>query len=379
MAKSKKSSDENDIGAGEDALKKVNEYVAKDANEGSIKRKSFSLKDYKKEKGLDNVKFKPQEWLPFPRAFVDATGLIGTPLGAITLLRGHSNSSKTTSLLISAIECQKKNILPVFIITEMKWSWEHAKLMGLKFDEVKNSRGEIEGYDGFFIYTDRGKLRTIEDVAEFINHLLDEQEKGLLPYDLCFMWDSIGSIPCQMSVEKGKNNNEWNAGAMSVQFGGHINQRIVCSRKDDYPYTNTLICTNKIWVLKPSVPMGQPTMKNKGGDTMFSDASIVITFGNIATAGMNPIKATKNGKEVLFGYRVKVQIEKNHINGISTTNKIIVTPTGYIADDKNEIDRYKKANLGYFMTLLGETDGDFDTVEESAEPDIIVDEPNDID
>lgn len=342
-----------------------------------IRKKFFSLSDYKRDKGLDNVKFKRQEWLPFSPAFIAATGLVGCPLGGITNIRGHSNVGKTTALLSAGCEAQKRKILPVFIITEMKWSWEHAKLMGLSFDEIKNDKGEIEGYDGFFIYTDRSKVKTIEDVAAFINELLTEQEKGNLPYDLCFLWDSIGSVPCQMSVEKGKNNNEWNAGAMSVQFGGHINQRIVCSRKEDYPYTNTLICTNKIWVRKPDSPMGQPTMKNKGGETMFSDASVVMTFGNIAVAGMNSIKATKNGKEVLFGYRVRVQIEKNHINGISTTNKIIVTPTGFIADDKAEIERYKKENIAYFMSLLGESDGDFDTVEESAEPDAIVEEPND--
>ena len=180
-----------------------------------------------------------------------------------------------------------------------------------------------------------------------------------------------------MSIEKGKNNNEWNAGAMSVQFGSHVNQRIVYSRKEDFPYINTFVCVNKIWVRKADSPMGQPTMKNKGGDTMFYDASLIINFGNIATAGINKIKATKNGKEVLFGTRVRVQIEKNHINGISTTNKIIVTPTGYIADDKNEIEKYKKENLSYFMTLLGEGGGDFETViEEDVQKDVYDAEPD---
>ena len=345
---------------------------------GVIAKKNFDLAAYKKTKGLDNVKFKPQEWLRFQDAFIKATGIQGIPLGNIVLLRGHSNSSKSTALLSAACEAQKKNVLPVFIVTEMKWSWEHAKLMGLQYEEIKNDKGEVETYDGFFLYADRGKLKTIEDVAAFINNLLDEQEKGHLPYDLLFLWDSIGSVPCQMSVEKGKNNNEWNAGAMSVQFGSHVNQRIVYSRKDDYPYINTLVCVNKIWIRKPDNPMGQPTMKNKGGDTMYYDASLIIDFGNIATAGINKIKATKNGKEVLFGSRVRISIEKNHINGISTTNKVIVTPTGYIEDDKKAIDDYKKANLPYFMTLLGETDGNFDTVIEDEESnDVYESEPED--
>ena len=48
-----------------------------------------------------------------------------------------------------------------------------------------------------------------------------------------FLWDSIGSVPCEMSVKSNKNNNEWNAGAMSTQFGNNVNQRIV-----HYPVKN---------------------------------------------------------------------------------------------------------------------------------------------
>jgi hypothetical protein len=82
--------------------------------------------------------------------------------------------------------------------------------------------------------------------------LQNEQKKGNLPYDLAFFWDSIGSIPCAMSVEKLKNNNEWNAGAMSTQFGNTVNQSIVMSRKESSPYTNTLVCINKFGQLKPN-------------------------------------------------------------------------------------------------------------------------------
>ncbi len=48
-------------------------------------------------------------------------------------------------------------------------------------------------------------IHTIEDVAAFILDLLDEQKKGNLPYDLMFLWDSIGSVPCELSVRSNKN------------------------------------------------------------------------------------------------------------------------------------------------------------------------------
>jgi len=263
-------------------------------------------------------------------------------------------------------------ILPVFIITEMKWSWEHAKLMGLEIEEkYDETTGELTSIDGEFIYADRPQLKSIEGVAHFINKLLDDQEKGKLPHDLLFLWDSVGSIPCEMSIEKGKNNNEWNAGAMSVQFGNHVNQRIVASRKADYPFTNSLICVNKAWVRKPSNPMGQPKMEYKGGTTMKYDSSMLIICGNEATAGINKIKATKNGKDITFANRVSIKIDKNHVNGISTGGKIIITPTGFILDDKKEIDKYKVDNMDYFQKVLGDGEGAIVTTIEESEDGVV--------
>jgi RecA/RadA recombinase len=83
-----------------------------------------------------NVKFKEQKWIPFSKALQNSISVTGAPVGHITLLRGHSNTGKTTALLELAISAQKMNILPVFIITEMKWSWEHARTMGFQIDDV---------------------------------------------------------------------------------------------------------------------------------------------------------------------------------------------------------------------------------------------------
>jgi RecA/RadA recombinase len=188
--------------------------------------KPFDLDSFKKSKFLsESSKFKKQRWIPFSPAVQDALSIPGIPMGHVTIARGGSDTGKTTLLIEAAVSAQQMEVLPVFIITEMKWSWEHAKMMGLQVEDViDEDTGEVVDYKGFFIYTDRSSITTIEDVASFINDLLDEQKKGNLPYDICFFWDSIGSIPCKMSVEKSSNNNEWNAGAMSVQFGNFINQ-----------------------------------------------------------------------------------------------------------------------------------------------------------
>jgi len=331
--------------------------TAKTASE--IIKSGFSLDKFKKNKGFSNssVKFKEQDWIKVSQAFQDITSLPGIPAGHITLLRGHSDTGKTTLLLEAAVNAQKAGVLPVFIITEMKWSWPHAQTMGLEVEEVVDeTTGEITDYQGFFLYADRGTLNTIEDVSAYILDLIDEQKKGNLPYDLCFFWDSVGSVPCELSVRSNKNNNEWNAGAMSTQFGNNLNQKILLSRKEGNKYTNTLVAINKVWTMKPEHPMGQPKLQNKGGMAMWYDATLIITFGNITNPGTSKIKAIAKGKEYEFAKKTKVQIEKNHINGIQSRGSIVMTQHGFIEDEKKAIDKYKDTYKGSWTNILGSAD-----------------------
>ena len=330
-------------------------------------KSNFDLNKFKTKKGLDkNVKFKDQQWIPLSPAFQEVSSIPGIPMGHIVMLRGHSDTGKTTAMIEAAVSAQTNGILPVFIITEMKWNWDHAVQMGLDINITRDPEtNEVIDYEGNFIYVDRETLNSIEDVAAFIMDLMDEQKKGNLPYDLLFLWDSIGSIPCDLSIRSNKNNNEWNAGAMSTQFGNNVNQKIVMSRKESSPYTNTLVVVNKVWTLKPESPMGQPKLMNKGGYAMWYDATFVITFGNVMSAGTNKIKAIKNGKEVEFAKRTNLQIDKNHVNGITTRGKIIMTPHGFIMDDEKAIKEYKNMYAEEWARILG--GGDFSIIEENEE------------
>lgn len=333
----------------------------------SIKQ-GFDLDNFKKSKFLNNnVAFKKQKWIPFTKSLQDALGIPGVPMGGITLLRGHSNTGKSTTLSEIAAESQKLGILPVYIITEMKHDWEFPRKLGFQMEEVVDeSTGEIVDYKGFFMYVDRGSLNSIEDMSGFIADLLSEQALGKLPYDLLFLIDSIGSIPCRMSIEAKNNNPQWNAAAYSQQFGNFINQRITLSRKENQPYTNTLVAVNKIWVSPAETRFSQPKMRNKGGDTMFYDASLILTFGNITNSGVSKIKATKNSKEVEFATRTKVSCDKNHVTGITTKSTIIMTPHGFIEDSPKAIEKYKKEHSGEWASILG-TSGELKIIEDTSE------------
>jgi hypothetical protein len=319
-------------------------------------KSSFSLDKFKQNKGLSsNVKFKEQKWIPFSPALQEALSIPGCPMGHIVMVRGKSNTGKSTTSIELAVSAQKMGILPVLIITEMKHDWNHWKTMGFEInDVVDESTGEVIDQDGFFIYRDRSTLNSIEDIAAFIIDLLTEQKKGNLPYDLFFMWDSVGSIPCQMSIEQGKNNPMWNAGAIATQFGNFINQQIVMSRKESSKYTNTLFIVNKVGVAPALTPMSQPKMTNKGGDTFYYDSSLCLTFGNITNAGTSKIEATKDKKKVEFALRTKIACDKNHINGITTKGTIISTTHGFIKDDPNAVKKYKEEHSHEWVDILGQ-------------------------
>lgn len=333
----------------------------------SKKSSSYSLDNFKKSKNLlEGAKFKKQEWIPLSPAFNAAIGLPGLPKGHITVIRGHSDTGKTTAMVEAAISAQAIGILPVFIITEMKWSFEHAAEMGLAVQSTPDPEtGEIV-YSGDFLYIDRSSLNTIEDVAAFIIDILSEQKKGNLPYELMFLWDSAGSIPSLQSVESGKNNAMWNAAAMSIQFGNFINQLFPLSRKASNMYTNTFVVVNKIRVEYPMAnPMEKPKMRNKGGDVMYWDATLVVTFGNITNSGVSKIEATKDKKTVVFAKKTKISVDKNHITESTTSSRIVMTAHGFIEDTPSAIEKYKKEHRGEWLKILG--DGDFDVY---VEPDV---------
>jgi hypothetical protein len=179
-----------------------------------------------------------------------------------------------------------------------------------------------------------------------------------------------------MSIESKKNSNEWNAGAMSQQFGNFINQQIVLSRKASQPYTNTLVAINKIWVDKPMMYGEQPKMKNKNGQTMYSDSALILTFGNVTNSGTSKIKATKNGRDVEFAKRTKVSCEKNHLTGIQLAKGTVITTIhGFITEE--EINDYKKAHSHEWEEILG--GGDFEIVEDKMMEENIKDIPVDPD
>jgi len=336
-------------------LKKI-KYMA------GIKKKDIKEPVNYKQKYSSKTKYKDIEYYNCGDAFYNACGLPGPIKGAVNMFLGHSNSSKTTAMILSAVDAQKKGDLPVFIITEKKWSWEHAVELGLQ--AKKNSDGE---WEGDFIFND--SFDYIEQATDFINELLNAQENGDIPQSLCFCWDSIGSVPCKMTFE-GKGGKMANASVLADKIGMNINSRINNSKKEEYPYYNTLVIINQPYIdIDMSSPMSQPEIRAKGGEAIWLASSLIFLFGNQKKSGISHISATKNGRKIRYAIRTKISVLKNHVNGLGYADgKIIATPQGYILDTPNALDKYKKEYSQYWNAILsGDGEIIFDESEDTED------------
>lgn len=329
----------------------------------AIKKKSF--KDIKN-KHSKVASYKPQKFFDLGPDFLDACGLPGPAMGQLNMFLGHTDTGKTTALVKSVVDAQKKGILPVIIITEQKWSFEHAKLMGMDCSEVVDEEtGSIE-WDGFFIF--RNDFDTIEEITDYINALLDDQKKGDIEYDLLFVWDSVGSVPCKMTFD-GKGGKQHNAATLADKIGMGLNQRITGSRKTDSKYTNTLIIVNQPWVEIPDNPFSQPKIKAKGGEAIWLNSALVFLFGNQKNSGISKVSITKDGRKTKLATWSKISIMKNHINGLGYEDgKILITAHGFMAGKDNteknkSIAEYKKDAADYIIKHLGVNVTDIDELE----------------
>lgn len=318
----------------------------------AIKKKDFKAI---KSKFSQEASFKPDRFFDLGDAFLDACGVPGPAMGNLNMFLGHSDTGKTTALIKTAIDAQKKNILPVFLITEQKWTFDHAKLMGFECEKVVDKDGGSD-WDGFFLFNN--KFDYIEQITDYVNELLNAQDKGELDYDLCFLWDSVGSVPCKMTFE-GKGGKQHNASTLADKIGMGLNQRISGSRRMDRKHTNTLIIANQPWVELPDNPFGQPKIKAKGGESVWLNSTLVFLFGNQKNAGITKISIQKDGRKVKIATRTKVSVMKNHVNGLGYEDgRILVTAHDFMkgrdqTSEKKSVEEYKKSAAGYIEDRLG--------------------------
>ena len=73
----------------------------------ALKKKEFSL-DAIKSKFSTKTKYKPESFYNCGEAFMNSCGLPGPVMGGVNMFLGHSNTSKTTAMILAAADAQKK-------------------------------------------------------------------------------------------------------------------------------------------------------------------------------------------------------------------------------------------------------------------------------
>lgn len=387
--------------------------------------KMGSLSAFKSKLGLtsDNLNTsnanKPLSWIIMPPAFCEATKLPGICCGYVNNTLGHSNVGKSTLVNHAITSHQRAGGIPVIIDTENNFSFEYAINMGFKADPIYGEvdvektdpeTGEISyvkekqiiNYEGNFLYFNNNILKelygnidyskgtktkekrsqaVIEDVAYCINELLDAQENGEIQADLLFVWDSVGSISCFKEYSSGKiGNSMWNAQSIAQSFQNIVNERIPGSRKISSPYTNTLLCVNKIWLDSMSNPVGPPSVKRKGGNSLYYATRCEFFLGGKLTSATKRLTATSKGYTYTYGIETKIKIEKNQLDNpynLTSEGKMIATSFGFIKPD--EIEEFKKNNMKQILEelnkmaegkdVISEEDITFETQEEDGSED----------
>ena len=352
---------------------------------GFVDKKDFASA-FKAKNDLNGVKDKDLDWILLPEAFYNAVKIPGIPKGYFSGVRGLPNTGKSTIKLNLIAECQRQNILPVIFETESNFPWDHAKMCGVDFEDVyddvlNEETGELErkvvDHSGFFLYYDQDilykqygkmdysqgkelskparKIAVIEDVAYAINDLLDKQgtDDGEIPYEMCFIWDSVGTLPCYKSVLSKTGNNMFDAAATKQSFSTIINNRIPMSRKETSEYTNTFFFVNKIWI--DNMQMGGPQVKNSGGEGFGYSARLMIHLGGITSPSIEKLKAVSGGETYQYGIQTKISVVKNHVNDITYDGKICSLAHGLWTPEK--LDEYKKQYSKFLLKKLSDISG----------------------
>lgn len=362
-----------------------------------IKKKKFekvSISSIKQALGMteeDTCASKPASFIGMPKAFRSATHLPGIPKGEVTIVRGWSNTGKSTLLNCLIASCQKQGILPIIYDSESNFKFDYAQACGVEaipiykeidVDDVDLETGEITGshkkkivadIDGDFIYFDSvilahlygkmdystGKEGTVgrttavlEDIAYSINILLDMQEAGQIQQDMCFIWDSIGSIGSYKSLKSKTGNNMFDAGALQAAFQTIIGMRIPLSKRITSEYTNTMFCVNKIWLDNTS-SIGIPSVQLKGGNGFFYATRLILHVGGALKASIKHLTATAKGQTYDWATQTKIKVVKNQLSApynIVYEGTFVCVPNGIIGVD--EIDEYKKKNIPIIIKEL---------------------------
>ena len=135
--------------------------------------KSFNLKDFKSSflgEEASKTADKELEWIVMPEAYQEATKLPGIPMGRTTMVRGWSDTGKSTLKNLAIASAMRQGILPVIFETEGNFDFQYAKDCGMEIEPIYGKVvDEVTGEekDGIVYWVGNYMLFTSPKICEF--------------------------------------------------------------------------------------------------------------------------------------------------------------------------------------------------------------------
>jgi hypothetical protein len=299
----------------------------------------FDLEAYIKseQKEVPLINYKPQEFINMPKAFQDAIGLPGFPVGSASFLYGLSDCGKTAILLAAAKAAQEQGHLVFLILSENKTDKKRLIDAGLDLDKLVRKED----------------LQFLEDVYDFISVKIHEIKSGQLPLNVTFVWDSLTASVSKDSIEFTKEGkiikkftNQKNANVIGF-YNPIIAKLIAETREESCKGTATLLTIAQAYVKPPEFSGGIATTVPNGGEKIYFPMSL-----GIEVKEGRRLKATFKGREVEHSLVTRLKVRKNHLTNLNCEGEVVFMGTEMLPNDKVTIDKFKDENKEKWIALL---------------------------
>lgn len=290
--------------------------------------KKFDLSGYVKKEEIEEVVYKPLQYIVMPKCFQTATGVPGIALGHSTMMYGLTDSGKTDILLKIAQKATEQEIIPFIIITENKLDKSRLNDYNLKHGE----NCVIEE-----------TIKTLEEVYDYISMKVEDIKQGRLKNNVLILWDSWAGTHSKETFEIDKEGRilKKHSVMKNAQVGGQYNsivmERISDTRKMDCDYSLGLFMLNQAYTSPPAYPGAFPEIIANGGNKIWFPLSLSLEIKE-----GKRIKTTINGQDYKIALTSKITVKKNHINGIYTDGEIVLAGSEMFENDEKLIKDFKE-------------------------------------
>ena len=278
---------------------------------------------------LNETVYKPLQYVVMPEVFQNAIGLPGIPLGYSSQIYGLSDSGKTEILLKVAKEAVAQDIKPYLIITENKMDKDRLKDFGL----VNGENCVIEE-----------QIKTLEGVYNYISMRVQDIIKGRIKQNCILLWDSWAGTYAEGSFKIDEDTGEiiQKFSVMkNAQVGGLYNpivmERISKTREMNCDYSLGLLTLNQAYTSPAIPPATIPSIVPNGGNKIWFPLGLSVRIKE----GQR-YELTKDKKKYRIGLVAKLEVQKNHINGIYCEGEILLAGNEMYENTEKNVKEIKE-------------------------------------